>query len=61
MKDRDKHGCLALKTTQGKRLVEIKKLNNVVGYKGIQLVTISRPTVYGKYVPLKNQKRSIRS
>lgn len=51
-KDRDKHGCLALKTTHSKHLVEIKtELNNTVGYKGVQLVTISRPTAYGEYAP----------
>ena len=38
-KDRDAHGCFALKTTHGKHLVELKReLNKVVGYKGIQLV-----------------------
>ena len=47
-KDREKHGCIALKTTHGKRLVE---LNKAVGYKGVQLVTISRPTAYGEYAP----------
>ena len=51
-KDRDAHGCFALKTTQGKHLVELKReLNKAVGYKGIQLVTISRPNAYGEYVP----------
>ena len=45
---RDAHGCLALKTTHGKHLVELKReLNQAVGYKGVQLVTISRPTAYG--------------
>ena len=49
-KDRDAHGCFALKTTHGRHLVELKReLNKVVGYKGIQLVTISRPTAYGEY------------
>ena len=44
-KDRDAHGCFALKTTHGRHLVELKReLNKAVGYKGIQLVTISRPT-----------------
>ena len=44
-KDRDTHGCFALKTTHGKHLVELKReLNRAVGYKGVQLVTISRPT-----------------
>lgn len=52
-KDRDAHGCFALKTTHGKHLVELKReLNKAVGYKGIQLVTISRPTAYGEYAPL---------
>ena len=51
-KDRNAHGCFALKTTHGKHLVELKKeLNREVGYKGVQLVTISRPTAYGEYAP----------
>ena len=33
-KDRDAHGCFALKTTHGKHLVELKReLNKAVGYK----------------------------
>mgnify|MGYP004510852675 FL=1 len=44
-KNRDAHGCIALKTTHGKHLVELKReLNKAVGYKGVQLVTISRTT-----------------
>lgn len=51
-KDTEKHGCYALKTTHGKHLVELKQsLNKAVGAKGIQLVTISRPTAYGEYSP----------
>ena len=51
-KDRNAHGCFALKTTHGKHLVELKReLNREVGYKGVQLVTISRPTAYGEYAP----------
>ena len=51
-KDRYAHGCFALKTTHGKHLAELKReLNRVVGYKGVQLVTISRPTAYGEYAP----------
>lgn len=43
---------MALKTSHGKRLAELKReLNKEVGYKGIQLVTISRPTAYGEYAP----------
>ena len=46
------HGCFALKTSHGKHLVELKReLNRAVGYKGVQLVTISRPTAYGEYAP----------
>lgn len=51
-KDTEKHGCYALKTTHGKHLAELKRsLNQEVGGKGIQLVTISRPTAYGEYAP----------
>ena len=51
-KDRDAHGCYALKTKDGQQLVEMKReLNKAVGYKGVQLVTISRPTGYGEYAP----------
>lgn len=51
-KDRNAHGCFALKTTHGKHLAEFKrKLNEIVGYKGVQLITISRPTAYGEYAP----------
>ena len=33
-------------------LVELKReLNKAVGYKGVQIVTISRPTAYGEYAP----------
>ena len=51
-KDRDAHGCYALKTKHRQHLVEMKReLNKAVGYKGVQLVTISRPTAYGEYAP----------
>lgn len=55
-KDRDVHGCFALKIKHGKHLAELKRelkreLNEAVGYKGVQLVTISRPTAYGEYAP----------
>lgn len=50
-KDRDAHGCFALKITHGKHLVELKReLNQAVGYQGVQ-VTISRPIAYGEYAP----------
>ena len=51
-KDRYAHGCFALKTTHGKHLAELKsELDQVVGYKGVQLIVISRPTAYGEYAP----------
>ena len=51
-KNGNAHGCFALKKTHGKHLVELKReLNTEVGYKGVQLVTISRPTAYGEYAP----------
>ena len=49
---RESRGCIALKINHGKYLVELKRrLNQVVGYKGVELITISRPTVYGEYAP----------
>ena len=51
-KDTEKRGCYALKTTHGEHLVNLKRtLNKEVGVKGIQLVTISRPTAYVDYAP----------
>ena len=51
-KVRDAHGCYVLKTSHGRHLVELKRdLNNAVGYKGVQLITISRPSAYGEYAP----------
>lgn len=51
-KDKNKHGCYALKTMHGEHLGNLKKeLNKTVATKGIQLVTISRPTAYGEYAP----------
>ena len=49
-KNKNGHGCYALKTTHGKALVELKRgLNKTAAPKGIQLVTISRPNAYGEY------------
>ncbi len=51
-KNKNKHGCYALKTRHGSHLVEMKRrMNQQVAEKGIQLVTISRPTAYGEYAP----------
>ena len=45
-------GCLALQMTHGQHLADFKeKLMRAVGYDTIQLVTISRPSAYGKYAP----------
>lgn len=52
-KDTRKHeGCLALKTRFGERLSAfVRELDLKVADKGIQLVTISRPTAFGEYAP----------
>lgn len=51
-KDRDARGCYALKTTHGKHLAELKsELDQAVGFKGVQLVVLSRPTAYMEYAP----------
>lgn len=51
-KYRNKSGCYALKTKHGQHLVELKReLNLATEGRGIQLVTISRPTAYGEYSP----------
>ena len=51
-KHEDKIGCVALRTSHGKHLVELKKkIESQIGYEKIQLVTISRPSAYGEYEP----------
>lgn len=51
-RDRKSYGCFALKIKHGKHLVELKRrLNKIVGYKGVEFITISRPTAYGEYAP----------
>lgn len=50
-RDRKSYGCFALKIKHGKHLVELKRrLNKIVGYKGVEFITISRPTAYGEYI-----------
>ena len=45
-------GCLALRISHGKHLVEFKRaVTNAVGYEKIELVTISRPSAYCEYEP----------
>ena len=51
-KDVNKHGCIALKASHGKELVELKNnLDQITVNKEIQIVVISRPTAYGEYAP----------
>ena len=51
-KDKNRHGSYALKTVHGSHLASLKReLNEAVKGKGIQLVTIRRPTAYGEYAP----------
>ena len=45
-------GCLALQTSHGQHLVDLKrKIIDELGTDKIQLVTISRPSAYGEYEP----------
>lgn len=51
-KEFDKQGCIAVKTKHGKDLSNmVNELNKKVSGKGVQLVTISRPSAYGEYEP----------
>ena len=51
-KDFNKIGSYALQTKHGQQLVDLKKkIISKIGYKNIQLVTISRPSAYGEYEP----------
>ena len=51
-KDINKQGCVAFKTRLGKDLaVFTRELNELAPRRGIQIVTISRPTAYGEYAP----------
>ncbi|MCI2047735.1 MAG: hypothetical protein LKJ90_08480 [Faecalibacterium sp.] len=56
-KDKNAHGCYALKSSHGPQLIELKRrLNKAVGAQGVQLVTISRPMAYGEYAPYRFAK-----
>ena len=45
-------GCVAFKTTHGKNLVNLKRrIEAKVGYKKIELMTISKPSAYPEYEP----------
>lgn len=51
-KKTDKSGCIALRTTHGQRLVDLKrKLREIIGGTLIELITISRPSAYCEYEP----------
>ena len=51
-KNKNAHGCYALKTVHGVHLVDLKRqLNQFAVPHGIQLVTINRPNAYGEYAP----------
>lgn len=48
----DKVGCVALRTSHGESLIALKRrIEMQVGYKEIELVTISRPAAYVEYEP----------
>ena len=48
----DDKGCIAVKTKHGEKLSAFAaELQEEIGYNGVQLVTISRPSAYGEYEP----------
>lgn len=51
-KKADGIGSIALQTSHGQHLVDLKKkIIKEIGVENIQLVTISRPSAYGEYEP----------
>lgn len=56
-KDKNKHGSIAFKTRHGEHMAILSdQLDREVEGKGIQIVTISRPSAYGEYAPYKFAK-----
>lgn len=48
----DEQGCIAVKSEHGKKLSSFtRELQDKIGFNGVQLVTISRPSAYGEYEP----------
>lgn len=48
----ENNGCIAVKTRHGKALADYtENLQKQIGLNVVQLVTISRPSAYGKYEP----------
>ena len=51
-KKADGIGSIALQTSHGQHLVDVKKkIIKEIGVENIQLVTVSRPSAYGEYEP----------
>ncbi|WP_367112947.1 DUF6718 family protein [Ruminococcus sp.] len=51
-KNKNRRGCFAFKTQSGTHIASIKRqLYKEIGSKGIQIVTVSRPTAFGEYAP----------
>ncbi len=56
-KNVNKHGSIAFKTKHGQHLADLSdSLDQAVNGKGIQIVTISRPSAYGEYSPYRFAK-----
>ena len=48
----DESGCIALRTSHGQHLVDLKrKLRKIIRDARIELITISRPSAYCEYEP----------
>ena len=51
-KHKDFDGCVALKTTHGEKLVNLKmRIESQIGYTKVELITLSRPSAYPEYGP----------
>ena len=51
-KNKNRRGCYALKTSNGTHIAGIKRqLYKELGSKGVQIVTVRRPTAFGEYAP----------
>ena len=52
VKNSNKRGCYALKTTHGQHLVRLRRqLFNNKKTKDLEVVIVSRPSAYGEYAP----------
>lgn len=51
VKNKQKHGCYALKAQHNRKLVDLKRNLEKIVSDDAQVVLISRPSAYGEYSP----------